>query len=206
MGTTDRTRNRRPRRSKRSKTAACSRRLRTITRSWRTPSPRIRPLRDRSAAIELQSAATPAQYLALRDDSRAITLAASSATGLSPKTASNRSLAVSVQIDRSLLYGSFSDQAWAQEKTRLEQNLAGTNVPQSLIDRTIADERATANSTGVTSDEYQTFNDDYNRTRQDAKRVPAGYGHFPDPLLSTRNTYAGSSEAGPSSGRPTRPV
>ena len=35
--------------------------------------------------LELQSAATPAQYLALRDDSRAITLAASSATGLSPQ-------------------------------------------------------------------------------------------------------------------------
>ena len=133
-------------------------------------------------AIELQSQATPAQYLALRDDARAISEAASS-TSLPSKTAYAKSLAVSVQIDRSLLYGSLSDQAWAEERSRLETDLAGTNVPQSLIDKTIIDEKAAASSAGVLSDQYQTFNDDLNQTRRDEKRVPAGYGHVPDPGL-----------------------
>ena len=132
--------------------------------------------------IELQSQATPAEYLALRDDSRAITEAASTST-LPAKAGNSKALAVSIELDRAPLYGSLSDQGWAEEKTHLEASLAGLNVPQPLIDRTIADMQAVAASAGVTSDQYQTFTADLTRAREDRLRVPAGYGGIPDPLL-----------------------
>lgn len=132
--------------------------------------------------LELQSQASPAEYLALRDDARAISEAAATTT-LPGNRASSKAFAVSVEIDRAPLYGSLSDQAWSQEQARLERNLDGLNVPQPVVDRTIADMRAVAASAGVTSDAYQTFTADLTRLRQDESRLPAGYGHTPDPGL-----------------------
>ncbi len=132
--------------------------------------------------LELQSQATPAGYLALRDDARAISNAASP-SGQTPKALNASAFAATVEIDKAPLYGSLSDQAWAEEKTHLERDLAGLNVPQPLIDRTIADMQAVAASAGITSDQYQTYTIDLTRARQDRLRVPAGNGGTPDPLL-----------------------
>ncbi len=131
-------------------------------------------------AIELQSQATPAQYLALRDDARAISEDASTTT-LPPQVAASKALAVTVEIDRAPLYGSLSDQSWAEEKTHLEGDLNGLNVPQTLIDKTIADMQSVAASAGVTSDQYQGFNVGVAIVRVDRHKVPAGYGGIPDP-------------------------
>ncbi len=134
------------------------------------------------SSIELQSQATPADYLALRDDARAISEAAATSS-LPIETADARALAVSVQIDRAPLYGSLSDQAWAEQSSKLSQNVAGLNVPPAIVDRTIADMQAVAASAGVSSDSYQTFLADFTQLRLDESRVPAGYGHFTDPGL-----------------------
>ena len=132
--------------------------------------------------IELQSQSTSAEYLALRDDTRAISEAAST-TSLPLKAANTKAAAASVEISRAPLYGSLSDQAWSAEQSRLGQRLTGLNVPQPLIDRTIADMRAIAVSAGVTSYQYQTFTDDFTRASEDRLRVPYGYGHIPEPGL-----------------------
>lgn len=131
--------------------------------------------------LELQSAATPSQYLTLRDDARALSNAATP-LGSSPKSLNAGAIAATVLIDRAPLDGSLSDQAWAEETTHLQRDLAGLNVPEPLIDKTIADMQAVAASAAVTTDQYQTFTVDLNRARQDRLRVPAGYGGIPDPL------------------------
>ena len=60
--------------------------------------------------LELKSQATPAEFLSLRDDARAISLAASAAN-LPHSTASTTAVDVSLQLDRSPLYGSARDPA-----------------------------------------------------------------------------------------------
>ncbi len=61
--------------------------------------------------LELKSQATPGELLALRDDSRAISVAASSAS-LPQATAHNTAVAVSLQLDRSPLYGAAQNSGW----------------------------------------------------------------------------------------------
>ncbi len=133
-------------------------------------------------SVELQSQATPAQYLALRDDSRAISEAAASST-LSPTAISSKALAITIEIDRSPLYGSLSDQGWAQETTKLERAFAGLNIPPSLLNQTITDMKAVAASAGVTSDEYSALIANLAQVRSTRSQVPSGYGHIPDPGL-----------------------
>lgn len=119
--------------------------------------------------VELSSQATPAQYLALRDDARSIALAASGAT-LGRDPANARAVAVSLQLDRSLLDGSLGASGWAEVESRLTTNLDALAVPQPLIDRTIADVHAAAASAGVSAANYQTLVTDMDRYA-DAGRV-----------------------------------
>jgi hypothetical protein len=133
-------------------------------------------------SIELQSQATPAEYLGLRDDARAISEAATS-TSLPPQAAAAKALAVTLELDRAPFYGSLSDQAWAEEATKLEGDLTGLNVTQSLIDRTLADMEAVATSAGVTADQYTAFVANLAQVRSIRSQVPSGYGHIPDPGL-----------------------
>ncbi len=100
--------------------------------------------------IELHSQATPAEYLALRDDTLAISQAAST-TSLSQAAADLKADAVSVQIDRAFLDGFLDDAGWQQIESRMEANLDGLNVPQGVIDRTIADMKAAAQSVNLSA-------------------------------------------------------
>ncbi len=62
--------------------------------------------------IELRSAATPAEYLALRDDTRAISEAVSAVPAAS--TTPDKLVAATVLIDRALLEGSLGDAGWSE--------------------------------------------------------------------------------------------
>ena len=132
--------------------------------------------------LELMSQATPAQYLALRDDARAISRAASTTTLALPE-ANAKALAVSLQLDRSALDGWMGDSAWDGVRSRLTANLDGLNVPPALVDQTIADMKAIATSSGVTFHDFQTFTDEFNTLRADEAYTTSGYRHFPDPGL-----------------------
>ncbi len=134
-------------------------------------------------SLELRSRATPAEYLALRDDARAISSAAA-ATSLSPLAATNKATDVSLQLDRSLLYGWAGDSGWAVVSARLTTNLEGLAVPQPLIDHTLADMKAVAVSAGVSATDFQTFTSDFNTLRDGESSLPPNsYYHFTDPGL-----------------------
>lgn len=136
----------------------------------------VRDLKD----VELHSQATPAQYLALRDDARSIALAASAAAG-DRNGADARAVAVSLQLDRSLLAGSLGPSGWSEVESRLTTNLDALGVPRPLIDKTIADVHATAASAGVSAANYQTLVTDMDRYA-DARSNLSAYSH------STTNT------------------
>jgi hypothetical protein len=98
--------------------------------------------------IELASQATPAEYLALRNDARAISAAASA--GSQPRSAVQlKAVEASLILDRSPLYGWLDDGGWTQMSARLTGTLDGLGVPQPLISQTVADMRALAVSAGV---------------------------------------------------------
>jgi hypothetical protein len=134
--------------------------------------------------IELASRATPAEYLALRDDARAISLSASAAS-LPDSVVHLKAVEASLELDRSPLYGWLGDDGWAQESSKLTADLSGLDVPQSLIDQTINDMRALAVSAGVGPDDFATITNDFSTLRNGEQSLPANSGcHFEDPSLS----------------------
>jgi len=133
--------------------------------------------------LELKSQATPEEFLALRDDARAIS-AAASAANLPPAVANGTAVDVSLQLDRSPLYGAAKDPGWDLVSARVTTNLDTLQVPQSLIDRTLADMKALATSAGVSADEFQTFTNDFYTLRDGESSLPSNpYYHFEDPGL-----------------------
>jgi hypothetical protein len=106
--------------------------------------------------LELKSQATPAEFLALRDDVRAISVAASAAK-LPASAAKGTAADVSLQLDRSPLYGSATAAGWGVVSARVTTNLDSLGVTQPLIDQTIADMKALANSANVSTAEFQAF-------------------------------------------------
>jgi hypothetical protein len=133
--------------------------------------------------LELKSQATPAEFLALRDDARAISAAASAAS--QPAAVANNTAAdVSLQLDRSPLYGSAKDAGWDVVSARVTTNLDKLDIPQPLIDQTLADMKALANSAGVSAAEFQTFTNDFYTLRDAESALPSNpYYHFEDPGL-----------------------
>jgi hypothetical protein len=133
--------------------------------------------------LELASQATPAEYLALRDDARAISAAASSTT-LSHTAAQYKAVEASLQLDRAPLYGWLDDAGWTGITTTLTSDLSGLNVPQSLINQTVTDMRTLAVSAGVGPYGFATFTNDFTTLRNGEQTLPSGSGyHFEDPSL-----------------------
>jgi hypothetical protein len=135
--------------------------------------------------LELHSQATPAEYLALRDDARAISAAASS-TAVDPRTAATTAVAVSIQLDRAPLDGWLDAPGWAQVVSKLSTNLNALNIPPALIDKTVSDVKAVAASAGVSYADYQTYSGDLEHYQDGQAGLPsgyasAGYSHFPNP-------------------------
>lgn len=133
--------------------------------------------------IEVSSQATPAEYLALRNDTRAIS-AVVSAANLPRANAQYNVVQATILIDRAPLDGWMDDAGWAQISGRLSDALAGMNVPQSLLDQTVTDMRTLATSAGVGAFDFATFTDDFNTLRSGEQALPANSGyHFKDPGL-----------------------
>jgi hypothetical protein len=133
--------------------------------------------------LELQSRATPQEFLALRDDAREIS-AAASATNLPAAIAKNKAVEISLQLDRSPLYGWAEGAAWSEITTRLTTNLGSLGIQQPLIDKTLADEKAVAISAGVDFNEYQAFTQAFSTLRAGKETLPSNpYYHFGDPAL-----------------------
>jgi hypothetical protein len=133
--------------------------------------------------LELASRATPAEYLALRDDARALSAAASGA-GLPRSVVQLKAVEASLELDRAPLYGWLGDDGWSGVSARLTTDLAGLHVPQPLIDQTISDMRSLAVSAGVGPDGFATFTDDFNMLRTGEQTLPRNSGyHFRDPAL-----------------------
>jgi hypothetical protein len=133
--------------------------------------------------LELASQATPAEYLALRDDARAIS-AAASPSNLPRSDVQLKAVAASLELDRSPLFGWLEDAGWAEESSRLSADLGGLDVPPSLIDQTVTDMRALAVSAGVGPYDIATFTNDFSILRAGAQSLPANSGyHFEDPSL-----------------------
>jgi hypothetical protein len=134
--------------------------------------------------LELRSQATPAEYLALRDDARTISSHASTTT-LDPATADAKALAVSLQLDRAALDGWMGESAWADVAGRLQKNLDGLNVSRSVVDQTLSDMRAIAASAGVTFSEFQEFTNRFNALRNGEQNLYSNQSRyrFDDPAL-----------------------
>jgi hypothetical protein len=133
--------------------------------------------------LELQSQATPAEYLALRNDARAISTEASP-SGLSAAAVQYKAVEVSLQLDRAPLNGWLDDAGWAEMSTQLTVDLSGLNIPQPLIDQTVSDMRALAVSAGVDPFGYATFTNDFDTLREGEQTLPSNpYGQFEDPSL-----------------------
>jgi hypothetical protein len=134
-------------------------------------------------SLELKSQATPAEFLALRDDARAIS-AAASAANLPAATANTTAVDVSLQLDRAPLYGSAKDPGWALISSRVTTNLESLDVPQPLISQTLADMNTLATSANVSAAELQTFTNDFYALRAGEASLPSNpYYHFEDPGL-----------------------
>ncbi len=134
--------------------------------------------------IELASQATPAEYLALRDDARAISNAASPNPGLSGQAVQYKAVETSLELDRAPLYGWLGDDGWAGTSSRLTSDLSGLNVPASIIAQTVADMRTLAVSAGVGPYDYATVTNDFTTLRNAEQALPANSGyHFEDPSL-----------------------
>jgi hypothetical protein len=133
--------------------------------------------------LEFKSQATPAEFSALRDDAREIA-AVASASGLAPAIAKNKAIDVSLQLDRSPLYGWAGDAAWAEVSARLTTNLQSLGIPQALIEKTLADDKAIGVSAGVDFDEFQTFTNAFSTLHAGEASLPSNpYYHFGDPGL-----------------------
>ena len=133
--------------------------------------------------LELKSQATPQEFQALRNDAREIS-AAASATKVPLEAARTEAVAVSLQLDRSPLYGWAGDSAWSEYSTRLEAGLQSLGVDQPLIDKTLADTKAIAVSAGVSLSEFQTFTGAFSTLHAGEKSLPySPYYHFGDPEL-----------------------
>lgn len=133
--------------------------------------------------LELASSATTAEYLALRDDTREISLAASPGK-LPDSVVQLKAVETSLELDRAPLDGWFGDNDWAQESARLSADLSGLNVPQSIIEQTVTDMRALATSANVGPFDFATFTDDFDTLRNGEQSLPANSGyHFEDPSL-----------------------
>jgi hypothetical protein len=133
--------------------------------------------------LELASQATPAEYVALRDDARAISAAASAAR-LPQSDVQLKAVQASLVLDRSPLYGWLDNTGWTGMSARLTSTLGGLNVPQPLIDQTVADMRTLAASAGVGPFDFATFTDDFGTLRNGEQTLPSGSGyHFEDPSL-----------------------
>jgi hypothetical protein len=133
--------------------------------------------------LELASRATPAEYLALRDDARAISEAAS-APGLPRSVIQYKAVEASLELDRSPLHGWLGDAGWAEASARLTADLAGLHVPQALVVQTVEDMRALAVSAEVGPDGFASFTDDFNTLRNGEQTLPSNSGyHFEDPSL-----------------------
>ena len=109
--------------------------------------------------LETRSKATPTEYLALRDDARMISQAASAAS-LNLSTAQTKANLASTILDRSVLDGSLGPAGWADVQARLTTDLSGLGVSQPLINQTFADIQATASSSRVTAADYQQLSKD----------------------------------------------
>jgi hypothetical protein len=133
--------------------------------------------------LEFKSQATPQEFQALRNDAREIS-AAASATKLPLEAARTEAVAVSLQLDRSPLYGWAGDSAWSEYSTRLEASLDSLGVDQSLIDSTLADTKAISASAGVSFNEFQTFTNAFSTLHAGEKSLPySPYYSFEDPEL-----------------------
>jgi hypothetical protein len=107
--------------------------------------------------IELSSQATPAEFLALRDDTRAIS-GAVSASGAPPVP--TRLVAATLLVDRSLLEGWLGDEGWREVRGKLATDLAPYQVSPALLDRTVADMKAAAASAAVDPGSYDVLTSD----------------------------------------------
>ncbi len=133
--------------------------------------------------LELASRATPAEYLALRDDARAIS-AAASAAGLPASVVQYKAVEASLELDRSPLYGWLGDAGWTEASARLTADLAGLHVPQALVVQAVDDMRTLSVSAGVGPDGFATFTDDFDTLRNGEQTLPSNSGyHFEDPGL-----------------------
>lgn len=111
--------------------------------------------------IELGSFASPAEYLALRDDTRALSNVATAAgPAANAPGAQTRLTATTLLIDRSLLEGWLSDQGWNEVHSKLATTLAPFNVPPALLDQTVTDMRQAATDAGVDPGAYQVLYSD----------------------------------------------
>ncbi len=81
--------------------------------------------------IEQRSQATPAEYLALRDDARAVS-AATASTTLGPVAAAASANALTVELDRSALDGWMGDDAWSAVLTRAEASMQSLGAHRPL--------------------------------------------------------------------------
>jgi hypothetical protein len=133
--------------------------------------------------LELKSHATAAQYQALRNDARSITADASTTT-LNLQVARTKALDATLQLDRAPINGWIGPLGWSQIGAKFSANLSGLNVPQTLIDQTVADMHATAESAGVTSSDYQTLALDANLLRHSEQNLGRNsFVHVPNPGL-----------------------
>ena len=130
--------------------------------------------------IELRSQATPAQYRALRDDARAISAVATNG-GLSSAAASSRAVAATLQMDRAPLDGWLDAAGWAQLGDRLKANLQPLNVPQPLIDRTVADMKVVADAVGLSAAGFATYTKDFNQLRASEHTYTSANAQNADP-------------------------
>jgi hypothetical protein len=124
--------------------------------------------------IELESRATPAEFLALRDDARTISAEASTQPRNAPGAA-QLALAITRELDRAPLEGWLGDPGWSAVHAAVQSDLQGLSVDQSTIDKTFADIQAVAISAGVTYGDY--------------KSLTLALDSYQDARLSARNTY-----------------
>jgi hypothetical protein len=130
--------------------------------------------------IELNSAATAAQYLALRDDARSISgaVSASGSVAHAPQ-ATDRVVAATLLIDRSLLEGWLGDEGWHEVRGELAADLAPFQVDPSLLDKTVADMKAAATSAAVDPGANQVLIADIASAQSARDQLNRGYGRAP---------------------------
>ena len=132
--------------------------------------------------LEQHSKATNVEALALRDDALAISQAASTTT-LNRSVANQKATDASIQIDRAFLDGFLDDQGWAVIKSRMDANLEGLNVSDSVVVQTIADMKTVAHAAGVSAGAYSSFATKYATLQNGEAYISNSYVHFDSPEL-----------------------